>query len=393
MFEIGSSLREARTRQGLDINEMEFRTKVRAKYLRALEAEQFDQLPGHTYIKGFLRTYADALGMDGQLYVDEYNSRYVAGEDESPLLTRRVPAGGRRQRPRQRRESRLAAIAVVAIVIVTALVIAAWKFGGPAEPKVQGVNLPAAATPAAVAQGVSVTATKGASFMEVRAGSAAGKPLYRGTLERGQTKRFASQKLSLSVASPGNVVVRVGGVRVQVPRSGRAHGHAGLLRRPRAAIVVTGSELVRGERTDLNGPFYAQEALRLGPAARRGSRSSATTPTSWRRRCARASAPTSASSPAASGRRTTTARSSSSRRVAGRSLEVDPGLEEEIGADLAPLRRADGPPVRRLRPGRAQAGDASRGRRSRSASRARPPASCSTPAPASSSCCPARPAS
>ena len=132
MFEIGSSLREARTRQGLDINEMEFRTKVRAKYLRALEAEQFDQLPGHTYIKGFLRTYADALGMDGQLYVDEYNSRYVAGEDESPLLTRRVPAGGRRQRPRQRRESRLAAIAVTAIVVLTALVIGAWKFGGAA---------------------------------------------------------------------------------------------------------------------------------------------------------------------------------------------------------------------------------------------------------------------
>jgi len=153
--------------------------------------------------------------------VDEYNSRYVAGEEESPLLTRRVPAGGRRQRPRQRRESRLAAIAVTAIVILTALVIAAWKFGGPTEPKVQGVNLPAAATPAAVAQGVSVTATKGASFMEVRAGSAAGKPLYRGTLERGQTKRFASRKLSLSVTSPGNVVVRVGGVRVQVPRSGR----------------------------------------------------------------------------------------------------------------------------------------------------------------------------
>ena len=80
MFEIGSSLREARTRQGLDLNEMEFRTKVRAKYLRALEDEQFDQLPGHTYIKGFLRTYADSLGMDGQLYVDEYNSRYVVGE-------------------------------------------------------------------------------------------------------------------------------------------------------------------------------------------------------------------------------------------------------------------------------------------------------------------------
>ena len=38
--------------------------------LRALEAEQFEQLPGHTYIKGFLRTYAESLGMDGQLYVE-----------------------------------------------------------------------------------------------------------------------------------------------------------------------------------------------------------------------------------------------------------------------------------------------------------------------------------
>jgi hypothetical protein len=218
VFDIGSSLREARTRQGLDFNEMEFRTKVRAKYLRALEAEQFDQLPGHTYIKGFLRTYADSLGMDGQLYVDEYNSRYVAGDEEHPLRARRVPTRNRRQR--QQRESRLVAIAVIGIVILTAFVIAAWKFGGPAAPKVQGVNVPPAAGAAAVTRGVSVTATKGASFMEVRAGLGAGTPLYRGTLERGQTKRFASRILSLSVASPGNVVVRVAGVRVKVPRSG-----------------------------------------------------------------------------------------------------------------------------------------------------------------------------
>jgi cytoskeleton protein RodZ len=218
VFDIGSSLREARTRQGLDLNEMEFRTKVRAKYLRALEADQFDQLPGHTYIKGFLRTYADSLGMDGQLYVDEYNSRYVVGEEDQPLRTRRAPSHSRRQR--QHRESRLVAIAVTAMVLLTALVIAAWKFGGTDDPKVQGVNVPVA-TPTAVAKGVAVTATKGATFMEVRAGSAAGKPLYQGTLQRGQTKRFASRKLWLSVASPRNVVVRVAGVPVKVPASGR----------------------------------------------------------------------------------------------------------------------------------------------------------------------------
>ena len=101
------------------------------------------------------------------------------------------------------------------------LVFAAWKFGGPTEPKVQGINAPsAAATAPAGIVGVSVTAARGASFMEVRAGSQAGKPLYRGTLERGQTKRFASRRLSLSLASPGNVVVRVGGVKVKVPKSG-----------------------------------------------------------------------------------------------------------------------------------------------------------------------------
>jgi cytoskeletal protein RodZ len=218
VFDIGSSLREARTRQGLDFDEMEFRTKVRAKYLRALEAEQFDQLPGHTYIKGFLRTYADSLGMDGQLYVDEYNSRYVSGEEEQPLRTRRVPNQGRRQR--QRRESRLVAIAVTAIVVLTVLVFAAWKFGGTAEPQVQGVNVAPVVPTKAVANGVTVTATKGASFMEVRKGGGAGTPLYRGTLERGQTKRFPSRKLTLSISSPRNVVVRIAGTRVRVPASG-----------------------------------------------------------------------------------------------------------------------------------------------------------------------------
>ncbi len=219
MADIGSLLRETRIRKKIDITTVEDATKIRAKYLRALEAEQFDQLPGHTYIKGFLRTYADSLGMDGQLYVDEYNSRYVAGEEEHPLRARRVPTANRRQR--QQRESRLVAIAVIAIMVLTAFVIAAWKFGGPSVPKVEGVNVPPAAGVAAVAQGVSVTATKGATFMEVRAGKGAGKPLYRGTLERGQTKRFASRSVLLSVASPKNVVVRVAGVRVKVPKSGR----------------------------------------------------------------------------------------------------------------------------------------------------------------------------
>ena len=90
MFNIGSSLHEARTRQNLSLEEMEQRTKVRAKYLRLLEDERFEQLPGHAYTKGFLQVYADALGLDGRLYVEEYNSRYIGGEDE---LAPRLPRG------------------------------------------------------------------------------------------------------------------------------------------------------------------------------------------------------------------------------------------------------------------------------------------------------------
>ncbi|MGH2921587.1 MAG: helix-turn-helix domain-containing protein, partial [Gaiellaceae bacterium] len=90
MFEIGNSLREARLRQALEFPQIEQATKIRSKYLRALEEEQFEVLPAQTYVKGFLRSYAEYLGLDGQLYVDEYNSRFFVGdEEESPLRRRR----------------------------------------------------------------------------------------------------------------------------------------------------------------------------------------------------------------------------------------------------------------------------------------------------------------
>ncbi len=94
VFEIGNSLREARTRRQIELPLAEQATKIRVKYLRALEEERFEQLPSQTYVKGFLRTYADYLGLDGQLYVDEFNSRYVAGEDSDAAAAPLVGAPG-----------------------------------------------------------------------------------------------------------------------------------------------------------------------------------------------------------------------------------------------------------------------------------------------------------
>lgn len=219
MFDIGSSLRDARLRQNLDFPELEERTKVRPKYLRALEEERFDILPAPTYVKGFLRTYAEALGLDPQPFVDEYNTRFAIGDEEAPLRARRVPP-----RPRQSRadrESHIAVLALLAIAIVTALVIAAWRFGSPEQEVVPGLQEEQTEVPTtAAAQGrvrLLVSAPRGGSWMEVRAGARGQRLLYRGTLERGQRRPFEGRVFRLALAEPRNVVVRVNGRRVSLP--------------------------------------------------------------------------------------------------------------------------------------------------------------------------------
>src|SRR3954447_24190336 len=97
---IGETLREARMRQGLDIADMEAQTKIRAKYLRALENEEFSMLPGSTFVRTFLRTYAEKLGLDPHLLIDEYRARFEPS-DELETTPIGPPAASRRDRPRR----------------------------------------------------------------------------------------------------------------------------------------------------------------------------------------------------------------------------------------------------------------------------------------------------
>src|SRR3954471_3890276 len=96
---IGATLREARMRARIDISEIESETKIRAKYLRALENEEWDLLPGPTYVKSFLRTYAEALGLDARLLLEEYKLRHERLSDIELLPI--APPGKRSEKQRR----------------------------------------------------------------------------------------------------------------------------------------------------------------------------------------------------------------------------------------------------------------------------------------------------
>jgi cytoskeleton protein RodZ len=125
MPSIGDTLREARMRQRLDIADVEAKTKIRAKYLRALENEEFGMLPGPTFVKTFLRSYAEVLGLDPHLLVEDYRARYEA-RDDADAIKSVTPAGlvrdRRRRSPRPPGPFLLAGLALAA-VLGTLLVI------------------------------------------------------------------------------------------------------------------------------------------------------------------------------------------------------------------------------------------------------------------------------
>lgn len=105
-------------RSHIDIAEVEAATKIRAKYLRALENEEWDLLPGPVYIKSFLRTYGDYLGLDTRMLIDDFRHY---NERPSDHELRSVGSLGRERERRTR--TRLVIPPWVSIVVVAAIVV------------------------------------------------------------------------------------------------------------------------------------------------------------------------------------------------------------------------------------------------------------------------------
>ncbi|MGN6445274.1 helix-turn-helix domain-containing protein [Amnibacterium sp.] len=213
MFEIGNSLREVRERQGLGYPEIELATKIRAKYIRALEEEDFDSVPGDAYVRGFLRTYAEYLGLDGDVYVDEYASRFLADWREEPRERPERP----RVRRRERRFERRAVLLVLAgIALVTALVFAAWRYGGGTGAQPPTVGTQQRHQHPASARQLVLHGVGPGTYVEVRRRSG-DNVVLQGTVGAGETYRLAGSRFYLLVRRPAGLRATLRGRAVALP--------------------------------------------------------------------------------------------------------------------------------------------------------------------------------
>jgi Helix-turn-helix domain len=237
MPEIGASLREARLRAKVDINDVEVATKIRAKYLRALENEEWGLLPGPAFVKSFLRTYADYLGLDGKMLVDEYKLRHERPSDIDQMPI--APNLGRRRAPGP--VSRISPAWIIGVVIVALLGLFAYlgatsgndgDNGGP----VAGTTTQSAAAKKAAAQ-KKAAAERAARRARIRRQrvklkieladatfvcleNAKGKQLIAGEILQGgtTTRQFTSKRFRITLGHGGSTL-QINGKPFEIPPS------------------------------------------------------------------------------------------------------------------------------------------------------------------------------
>jgi cytoskeleton protein RodZ len=244
MPEIGSTLREARMRRRIDIQEVETATKIRAKYLRALENEEWSLLPGATFVKTFLRTYAEFLGLDGRLLVEEYKARYEpVSQQEMPQFTQRLDRRRRRPVPSRPKGPPVWLVIVAVLVAIIGGLALLGSLGSGTDksadtgPRTTTTNQ-RSSSKAAGGSGSSTTTTqkkpasRTVSLRIVPTGAvwvcledARGRKLIPGQqLSTGSSKGpYRSSKFRITLGN-GNAVLRVNGKSVRLQQSAEGQG-------------------------------------------------------------------------------------------------------------------------------------------------------------------------
>jgi cytoskeleton protein RodZ len=219
MFEIGTALRDARVRRDISLQQAEDDTKIRVKYIQAMENEDFEILPAGTYVKGFLRTYAEYLDLDAQLLIDEYNERFGTGEHKDHVIQpTRAPKADTAPKRGRRHQTNYILVAILAVVIIAVLAYLGWGNSNSQKPTLvtttetqastqTTATAPAPAdtvtraattptqTQAASLQSISMAATSTDNWIEIHKGAADGEIVWAGTLAAGDSKTLAQTDL------------------------------------------------------------------------------------------------------------------------------------------------------------------------------------------------------
>jgi hypothetical protein len=226
--DIGMDLRRERERLGLSLAQAEADTRIRARYLAALEEARFDDLPEEAYVRGFLRSYATYLGLDGAGVLAAYRERVQVPE---PAIAPK-PVG----RSPRRRATPLFLAAAVAVLAAVAL--GAWQLdaepqeaprtpllpppdripAAPAPPapaetaEAAPAPAPAAGRPSRPPTALVLTARGGNCWLDVRIGGPGGRRAWTGTLQQGRTLRLGlSRPLFIRAGAPHNLHATIGG--------------------------------------------------------------------------------------------------------------------------------------------------------------------------------------
>lgn len=231
---VGTILRKARSRRQVELSEVEAETRIRLRYLRAIEHEEWDVLPGGVYTRGFIRTYASFLGLDGERLVSDYRESvepwHRAGGAPQPQP---VSGGGSSGGPRGVALAALVVIAVIAVAVIAIVAIPGGGGGGgggaPAEHRhrvARGTETKAKQPPAPARKGVTVEL---AVIAEVWACllDAKGRALVDGLILEAGAKEgpFHSGSFTVSFGN-GEVRMLIDGREARIPATSSPVGYA-----------------------------------------------------------------------------------------------------------------------------------------------------------------------
>jgi cytoskeletal protein RodZ len=138
METVGQILRAERERQALTIKDVEHATSIRALYLSSIEEDNYKVVPGEVYLKGFIRNYANYLGLDGTELVNMYRESQVSVAP--PVEVQPAPASSKHSTNMNPVALLSPKLVATAIVLVAVVGIGFWAYGGQTKPSVPMEN-------------------------------------------------------------------------------------------------------------------------------------------------------------------------------------------------------------------------------------------------------------